>query len=213
IDAAGRNRRDLGADIDNRQGAPLWSPDGRSVLFTGQERGNNKLYRLPVSGGNPEVVVNERGSVGSFSTSKDGRIAFTFHSPSDLPQLYLKATAGGFRKVTDLNASVLQGKRLGEDEPFSFISKDNEYEVGAFLTKPVGWNPEGKYPLIVNIHGGPHGQQGPAFNFKNQVYAGKGWATLMVNYRGSTGYGQAFTDAVFGDQNGNEAQDVLYGVS
>ena len=63
------------------------------------------------------------------------------------------------------------------------------------------------------IHGGPHGQQGPAFNFKNQVYAGRGWATLMVNYRGSTGYGQAFADAVFGDQNGNEGQDVLYGVS
>jgi dipeptidyl aminopeptidase/acylaminoacyl peptidase len=67
--------------------------------------------------------------------------------------------------------------------------------------------------LIVNIHGGPHGQQGPAFNFKNQVYAARGWATLMVNYRGSTGYGQAFADAVFADQNGNEGQDVLYGLS
>ena len=65
----------------------------------------------------------------------------------------------------------------------------------------------------MNIHGGPHGQQGPAFNFKNQVYAARGWATLMVNYRGSTGYGQAFADAVFADQNGNEGQDVLYGVS
>ncbi len=65
----------------------------------------------------------------------------------------------------------------------------------------------------MNIHGGPHGQQGPAFNFKNQVYAARGWATLMVNYRGSTCYGQNFADAVFGDQNGNEAQDVIYGVS
>ena len=63
-----------------------------------------------------------------------------------------------------------------------------------------------KYPLIVNIHGGPHGQQGPAFIFKNQVYAARGWATLMVNYRGSTGYGQRFADAVFADQNGNEAR-------
>jgi dipeptidyl aminopeptidase/acylaminoacyl peptidase len=62
------------------------------------------------------------------------------------------------------------------------------------------------------IHGGPHGQQGPAFHFKSQFYAARGWATLQVNYRGSTGYGQKFTDAVFGDQNGNEAQDVLYGV-
>jgi dipeptidyl aminopeptidase/acylaminoacyl peptidase len=65
----------------------------------------------------------------------------------------------------------------------------------------------------VNIHGGPHGQNGPAFNFKDQIYAARGWAVLHVNYRGSTGYGQAFADAVFGDQNGNEAQDVLYGVS
>src|SRR6266513_2809988 len=63
------------------------------------------------------------------------------------------------------------------------------------------------------IHGGPHGQQGPQFVFKSQYYAHRGWATLQVNFRGSTGCGQAFADAVFGDQNGNEAQDVLYGVS
>ena len=62
------------------------------------------------------------------------------------------------------------------------------------------------------IHGGPHGQQGPAFNHKAQVYAGLGWASLMVNYRGSTGYGQKFADAIFRDQNGAEARDVLAGV-
>jgi dipeptidyl aminopeptidase/acylaminoacyl peptidase len=66
--------------------------------------------------------------------------------------------------------------------------------------------------LIVAIHGGPHGQQGPAFTLKAQVYASKGWATLMVNYRGSTGYGQAFADAIAKDQNGKEAEDVLAGV-
>jgi dipeptidyl aminopeptidase/acylaminoacyl peptidase len=63
------------------------------------------------------------------------------------------------------------------------------------------------------IHGGPHWFQGPAFNFHSQVYAARGWATLQVNYRGSTGYGQRFADAVFRDQNGDEAMDVLYGVS
>src|SRR5258708_10705413 len=66
------------------------------------------------------------------------------------------------------------------------------------------------HPHIVNIHGGPHGQNGPAFNFKNQVYAARGWATLNVNYRGSTRYRQKFADAVFGDQDGNEGHDVLY---
>jgi dipeptidyl aminopeptidase/acylaminoacyl peptidase len=98
-------------------------------------------------------------------------------------------------------------------ESITFISNDNKWTVEAFLTFPADFHADRKYPLILNIHGGPHGQQGPAFNFKNQVYAAHGWATLMVNYRGSTGYGQAFTDAVFADQNGNEAQDVLYGLS
>jgi dipeptidyl aminopeptidase/acylaminoacyl peptidase len=214
MDADGRNRRELGGGIDNRQGAPAWSRDGKAVLFTVQERGNIRLYQLPLNegGGAPEPVVAERGSVGAFSIAPDGAIAYTFHGPSDLAQLFLKK-GGSSRKLTDLNAAVLKDKQLGEVESFVFISNDNKYEVEAFLTKPIGWKPDGKYPLIVNIHGGPHGQQGPGFNFKNQVYAGHGWATLMVNYRGSTGYGQKFADAVFGDQNGNEAQDVIYGLS
>ena len=212
MNADGSNRRELGRTIDNRQGAPSWSRDGKSVFFTVQERGSTKLYTVPITGGAPQALVDERGSVGAFSIAPDGKIAYTFHSPGDQPQLFLKSS-GTAKKLTDLNADLLKGKRLGEIESLTFISNDNKYEVEAFLTKPVGWKPEGKYPLIVNIHGGPHGQQGPAFNFRNQVYAAHGWATLMVNFRGSTGYGQRFTDAVFGDQNGNEAQDVLYGVS
>jgi dipeptidyl aminopeptidase/acylaminoacyl peptidase len=207
IDADGSHRRELGGGIDNRQGAPAWTPDGRAVLFTVQERGTTHLYRMPASGGKPELVVGERGAVGDFSMAKTV-LAYALATPADQAQLYV---AG--RKLTDLNASVLGGKRLAEVESFTFISNDNKFEVEAFLTKPLGLNESAKYPLIVNIHGGPHGQQGPAFNFKNQVYAARGWATLMVNYRGSTGYGQAFTDAVFADQNGNEGQDVLYGLS
>ena len=102
---------------------------------------------------------------------------------------------------------------LADVEPFTFVSNDNQFEVEAYLTKPVGLTAQSKHPLIVNIHGGPHGQNGSAFSFKNQAYAAKGWAVLQVNYRGSTGYGQKFADAVFGDQDGNEGQDVLYGVS
>jgi dipeptidyl aminopeptidase/acylaminoacyl peptidase len=222
--ADGSNRHEVGA-IDNRQGPPEWTANGTALLFTVQERGNVRLYRAPIAGGKPEVVVNERGTVGSISTAKNV-VAYTFGSPTDMAQLYvasgpLSPGAGAARKVTDLNADALAGKRLAEVESFTFVSNDNKLEVEAFLTKPAGLQPQDgapgagrtKYPLIVNIHGGPHGQQGAAFNFKNQVYAARGWATLMVNYRGSTGYGQAFADAVFADQNGNEGQDVLYGVS
>jgi dipeptidyl aminopeptidase/acylaminoacyl peptidase len=216
MNADGSGRREIGT-IDNRQGAPEWTADGSALLFTVQDRGQVRLYRAPIAGGKPEAIVSERGSVGSVSTAK-GIIAYTFTGPSDLAELFVlnggsQGGARAGRKVTDLNTGVLTGKRLGEVEAFTFVSNDNKFEVEAFLTKPVGLQPSSKYPLIVNIHGGPHGQQGPAFVFKNQVYAARGWASLMVNYRGSTGYGQAFADAVFADQNGNEAQDVLYGVS
>jgi dipeptidyl aminopeptidase/acylaminoacyl peptidase len=213
MNADGSDRREIGAVIDSRQGSPHWAPDGNSVYFTVQERGSNYLMRLPVSGGKPEYVVKEPGFMGSFSVGKDGTVAYSYASPRDPSELYVKSGSAVPRKLTDLNAELLAGKKIADVESFTFISNDNKYEVEAFLTKPLGTTATSKYPLIVNIHGGPHGQNGPAFNFKNQVYAGRGWATLNVNYRGSTGYGQKFADAVFGDQNGNEGQDVLYGVS
>jgi len=213
IDRDGANRRELGGAIDNRQGAVEWTPDGRSVLFTVQEQGNTRLYKMDVATGKAEAIVAEPGSVTSWSMARNGLLAYAFTTPADQPELFVKNGSAQATRLTDLNHDALAGKKLGEVEAFWFVSNDNKFNVQAFLTRPADFDPSKKYPLIVNIHGGPHGQQGPAFNFKNQVYASHGWATLMVNYRGSTGYGQAFTDAVFADQNGNEAQDVLYGVS
>jgi dipeptidyl aminopeptidase/acylaminoacyl peptidase len=220
MNADGSGRHEVGATIDNRQSAPEWSADGRALLFTVQERGLVRLYRAPVSCGagaqacKPEAVVSERGAVGAFSAAKD-TLAYAFSSPSDNAELYVRAGTASPRRLTDLNAAVLGGKTLAPVESFTFVSNDNKYEIEALLTTPIDAVPGSArtFPLIVNIHGGPHGQQGPTFNFKNQVYAARGWATLMVNYRGSTGYGQAFADGVFADQNGNEGQDVLYGVS
>ncbi|MGO8819363.1 MAG: prolyl oligopeptidase family serine peptidase [Terriglobia bacterium] len=224
MDADGSHRHEVSGMIDNRQGLPRWSPEGNAVYFTVQERGSVRLVRLPItySGlpGQPETVVNDLGAVGGFSVGPEGLLAYSIATPQDLPELYLKKADGAPRQLTNLNEAVLKGKPLGAVQSFTFTSNDNKYEVEAFLTKPVGLA-EGlpdmaaapKHPLIVVLHGGPHGQNGPAFAFKNQVYASHGWATLQVNYRGSTGYGQKFADAVFGDQNGNEAQDVLYAVS
>jgi dipeptidyl aminopeptidase/acylaminoacyl peptidase len=213
INADGTNRRELAREIDNRQINAGWAPDGRSVYFEVEERGNVRLCKMPAAGGKPEMIVNDRGSAGSWSVAKNGALAYTLATPGDASQIYYRSGPGAPKKLTDLNAEVLAGKQIAEVEPFTFVSNDNKYEVEAFLTKPLNLTAGSKHPMIVVIHGGPHGQQGPAFNFRNQVYAGLGWATLMVNYRGSTGYGQKFADGVFGDQNGNEAQDVLYAVS
>ncbi|MFN7933826.1 MAG: S9 family peptidase [Bryobacteraceae bacterium] len=214
VNADGTGRREIGRVVDNRQGGPQWSPEGTHVYFTALDRGNVRLVRLPAGGGVPETLVKERGTVGGFSVGRGGRYAYAFTGVKDTAQLFLKdGAAAALQQLTALNADVLKGKELAEVEAFTFQSNDFKFDVEAFLTRPLGKTADSKHPLIVMIHGGPHAQQGPGFNVKAQVYAARGWATLMVNYRGSTGYGQKFADAVFGDQNGNEGQDVLYAVS
>jgi len=203
----GKNRREL-VKLDNRQGEPMWTPDGQAVMFTLQERGSTSLYRQEVKAGSRETLVAGQGSVTAWSASKNGMVACALATPNGSAELFVNG-----KQVTDLNAAVMKSKPVAAVERFTFLSNDNKFEVEAFLTIPPGLREGQKAPMITIIHGGPHGQQGPAFNFRNQVYASHGWATLMVNFRGSTGYGQAFTDAIFGDQNGNEGQDVLYGVS
>ena len=212
MNADGTGRREVGAAIDNRQGAPEWTADGSAVLFTVQERGNVRLYRVPVTtsgGGKPEVARQRARHGRHRSRRRRTSIAYTLADAVRSAGAVCRAA----RKLTDLNASLLGGKphRRGR---VVHVRVQRQQVRGRGVPDQAGRSRarRRKYPLIVNIHGGPHGQQGPAFNFKNQVYAARGWATLMVNYRGSTGYGQAFADAVFADQNGNEGQDVLYGV-
>ncbi len=208
--ADGSGRVEIGKGLDNRQGPPQWSGDGRHVYFTLQDRGSVKLMRLPAAGGAAETVAGERGSVGAFSTARD-TVAYAFASPEAPADLYTKSGPAAPERRTSLNAALLGQREIAPVESLQFTSV-GATAIEAFLTRPLGQTATSKHPLIVMIHGGPHGQQGPAFAAKAQVYAARGWAALMVNYRGSTGYGQALTDKIFGDQNGAEAADVLAGV-
>lgn len=209
VDADGSNARALGAGLDRRQGAPQWSPDGRWLYFTVQDRGSVRLARIAAAGGAPEDVVAQTGRVGAWSIGPSGRVAYTFTGAGDVAQLHL-LDRSTVRQLTALNDSLLAERSIAPVEAFTLVSSDG-LEVEAFLTHPLGRTDASSHPLIVAIHGGPHGQQGPTFDHTAQVYAARGWATLMVNYRGSTGYGQAFIDRIYGDQNGAEAMDVLRG--
>src|SRR5690606_5005157 len=192
------------------QGAPQWSPDGRWIYFTVQDRGSVRLARVSATGGAPEFVVSEDGRVGDWSVGPGGRVAFAFTGRRDVAQLHL-LDRSRIRRLTALNDSLLAARKIAPVESFTIVTADG-LEVESFLTHPLGRTDTSTHPLIVVIHGGPHGQQGRQFDHTAQVYAARGWATLMVNYRGSTGYGQAFTDRIFGDQNGGEARDVLAAV-
>ncbi|HEV3060505.1 MAG TPA: S9 family peptidase [Vicinamibacterales bacterium] len=214
MNADGSNRHELGRSVDNRQGAPRWSADGRVVYFTVQESGDTHLYRMPAAGGAAERVLAESGSVGSWSIATahgSTMMAYAFATPQHPAELYLREGAGAAAQATQLNGPLLSHKRIGAVESLTFASFDG-MPIQAFLTQPIEHGARAGTPLIVMIHGGPHGQQGPEFNSRAQLYAARGWASLMVNYRGSTGYGQKLTDAIFNDQDGGEAKDVLAGV-
>jgi dipeptidyl aminopeptidase/acylaminoacyl peptidase len=211
MNADGTNRREPSTP-DNRQGPPQWSPDGQAVYYPVVVRGNNWLYRSPAVGGQPEAVVNDLGRVVSWSVGKGGVLAYSLTGTQDLAELYVQV-GGTTRQLTNLNAGVLAGREIARVEPVDFLSIDYKYQVEGYLTKPASISPGSKHPLIVDIHGGPNSSNGPEFDFKPQVYASQGWATLTVNYRGSTGYGQKFAEAVFADQDNYDAQDILYAVS
>ena len=210
MQADGTNRVEIGKGIDNRQGPPQWSSDGRHIYVSVQERGSVTLMRLPAGGGAAETMAGERGSVGAFSTAQS-TVAFAFSSPDTPADLYTKTGAASPVRRTSLNAALLGARQVAAVESMVFPSVDGT-QIEAFLTRPLNQTATSTHPLIVMVHGGPHGQQGPAFTAKAQVYAAQGWASLMVNYRGSTGYGQALADKIFGDQNGAEAKDVVAGV-
>ena len=209
--ADGSNKKEIGLVIDNSQGAPRFSPDGKWVYTVVTERGIAHLYRIPAAGGKHELVIGP-DRVGSWSQANDGTIAFAYGTPKEPAMLKLLPPAGGTAKeLMALNTELLSGRTIATTEPIVFKAKDG-LEVEEFLTMPLGRTANSKHPLIVTIHGGPHGAQGPEFVGKAQVYAAHGYASLMVNYRGSSSYGQKFADAIFGDQDGKEGQDVLDGV-
>ena len=118
MDADGSNRREL-ATIDNRQGAPQWSPDGTSVYFTVQERGSVALYRVPLTGGEGEPIIQKRGRVRGFSLGADGEVAYVFHGEDDFPQLYL-----GSDKLTDSNRALLAEREVAETVSLRYQSFD-----------------------------------------------------------------------------------------
>ena len=211
MNADGSNRREVGISVDNRQRAPRWSRDGTSLYTVVQVHGDSKLYRILVDGGSPRVVVGDEGQIGSWSLMSDGGLIYAFASPTEPAALREMTASGIAHDIVRLNSELLAKRRIAPVERFTFTSRDG-LQVEAYFTAPLDRRSGSKYPLIVQIHGGPHGAQGSAFNDKAQVYAAHGMASLMVNYRGSTGYGQKFADAIFKDQDGREAEDVMAGV-
>jgi dipeptidyl aminopeptidase/acylaminoacyl peptidase len=190
-----------------------WSADGRELLLTADSVGHHPVFALDVSTGKSRLVVKE-GQNASPQPAGAGRILFARNTLLGPTELYTVAGDGsGERAVTRLNEARVAAARFGRPEPFSFEGALGE-TVHGWIVHPVDFDPAKKYPVAFLIHGGPQGSFGNDFHYRwnPQAYAGAGYAALMVDFHGSTGYGQAFTDAIRGDWGGKPYEDLVKGL-
>jgi dipeptidyl aminopeptidase/acylaminoacyl peptidase len=213
---AGGAPRCLTADFDRSCSplgvAPLWSADGRAITVAAEDEGSLGVYRVPAAGGPVTRVVAGERVVGGFSVSRDGAtLAFAASEPDAPAELFVcGADGGGERRLTDFNRDWKGEVTLSRPERFRFERAG--LTVDAWIMKPFGFEAGKRYPLLLNVHGGPHAQYGYPFLDEFQVQAGAGYAVLYTNPRGSQGYGEAFTTAVVGDWGGDDAADVQAGL-
>jgi len=190
---------------------PVWSADGRSVYFLAADRGVGKLYRVEVEDGRPEELLGSRDcSVAAFHVVGDC-IAYQAGSDRSPDQIFVRTSQGSPRQVTDANTELLRQLPVSPAEHFTYQGADG-WEIDAWLVKPPNFEQEKKYPLVLMIHGGPHGIYGHAFMFAVQHLASNGFVVLYTNPRGSQSYGQEFASAVVGDWGGKDYQDLMAGV-
>jgi len=190
---------------------PLWGP-GDTLTISAEDQGSLGLYRVGRDGGPVTRILAGERIVTGYSASADGAtLAFAASDPLSPAEIFVCAADGrGERRLTDLNREWKQEVALSRPERFRFERAG--FTVDGFVMKPFGWETGRRYPLLVNVHGGPHAQYGLSFFDEFQVQAGAGYAVLFTNPRGSQGYGEAFTSAVVGDWGGGDAADVLAGL-
>jgi dipeptidyl aminopeptidase/acylaminoacyl peptidase len=187
---------------------PVWSADGRALTIAAEDQGTLGLVRVGPGDGPPRRLVSGERVVGSYSASRDGAVvAFTASEPAAPTELFVCGADGaGERRLTDLNRDFRREVALARPERFRFERAG--FTVDAWIMKPHGFEPGRRYPLLLNVHGGPHAEYGYPFFDEFQVQAGAGYGVLYANPRGSQGYGEAFASAVVGDWGGGDAADV-----
>jgi len=208
--ATGGAPRALTAALDRNVLAPRFAPDGRTLLFLIEDGGNQHLARVGIEGGALERVVDGEREVQAFDVAKDGAVVVLESSPQQ-PSEVSVALSSGLRRITGVNDAFLKGIRLGAVERFQARSRDGT-PVDGFLTLPPGHTPGSRIPAILRIHGGPASQYSTAFELQWQTLAAHGYAVIAANPRGSTGYGTAFSRAIFADWGNKDFEDVMAAV-
>ncbi len=217
MDADGSHPKLLTGSLDRDASRPHWSADSKELYFTAEDRGATHLYRATLDG-NVRQITTARERFGGYAAGEtasvaNGRVAALRSTPNQ-PLDVVTFTVEQPAKVTRLTASndsLLAGREMGAVEEVTYDSFDGR-PIQGWIIKPPGFDASKKYPLILDIHGGPHAMYGVEFSHQMQMFAGRGFVVLYTNPRGSTGYGEEFGDIIHTKYPGDDFKDLMAGV-
>ena len=205
--------RTLTEDWDRSPGSVVWSDDGGFLYASADNVGNHSIFRIVAADGAVTAVVT-RHTNRAPQPLPDGRLLFARDSLVSPVELFVLPAAGGEPvQITHLNDDRVAALEFGSYSQFSFVGAHRD-EVFGYLLYPANFSPRKKYPLAFLVHGGPQGSFDDHWHYRwnPQIYAAHGYATVMIDFHGSTGYGQAFTDAIRGDWGGAPYEDLMKGL-
>lgn len=194
-------------------GEPLaFAKDGKNILFLASCTGNTHVFSLNIDTKEVSQVTKGHRHIQAMSyNSCSGDLAYSSAEHMHPADLYILGSCGCEDRLTTINEAFLSEIELSEPQEVWFKGVDG-WDVQGWVMKPIGAEIGKKYPLILEMHGGPHTQYGCSFFFEFQVLASQGYGVIFTNPRGSTGYGQIFVDAVRGDYGGNDYGDLMLAV-
>jgi len=204
----------VSASFDRSAGELSWSPDSKTIYFLAENETLQPIYAMePRSGATPKKLLD--GFNAAYSFSGDGKILVTERTSLTMPgELFVAAADGsGLKQLTHANDSILASVEMNAPETFWFEGAEAT-RVQAMIIRPPQSVPTKKYPMLVLLHGGPQTMWSNAWGYRwnAQLFSGAGYVTLMINRRGSTGYGQKFTDQITADWGGRAYVDVMKGI-
>jgi dipeptidyl aminopeptidase/acylaminoacyl peptidase len=211
---AGGDPINLTASWDLEPGPTRWSPDSRFIYFAAGIGGESHLFRVSVPGGRVAQVTQGPRRINSVTFDRRfTRIAYTVGVHDVPPEVYVASIDGtNERRLTDVHRAIVSEIAFSKAERLRWPSYDGT-RIEGWLLHPYGYDAKkGPYPLIVFSHGGPHSATGYAFDFKQQFFAANGYFVLDTNFRSSTGYGEAFTWATWGEWGKKDGEDVVSGI-
>ena len=207
----GSGSRMISQGFDRQPSGLVWAADGSGLYMNARSEGTSNLYFASVDGG--VTPVTEGTHMLSVTSIEDDQAVGTltdFHNPGDVVTFALDAP-NDMTRLTRVNDDVLGGVALGEVEEIWYQSVD-DFDIQGWIIKPPDFDPSRKHPLILAIHGGPHGMYNVGFNFAWQNHAANGYVVLYTNPRGSSGYGSAFGNSIKNAYPGKDFDDLMAGV-